>query len=315
MARRVRLAVLLACLVSVPAGPVLAQDGGKPRSAPEVAPSRFGARVPDAAYGAFQRGLYITALNLALPRAKEGDGAAQILVAEIHARGLGVPKNPQEAAKWYGEAAENGVADGELQYALILLEGRHAPKDRERARKLLRSAADKGGALAQFNYAQLLMESSRPADIAEAIANYERAAARGLADAQYAMGIALLDGIGGRKPDRAGARRWLTRAAEQNFDSAQVDLATLLVEARNEKDEKAGFSWMKRAAEAGNVAARNRLAKLYQRAIGTEPDPVMAGAWYLAARRGGLTDAEMENYLDGLTEEQLAEARKKSESL
>src|SRR5690606_13735050 len=46
---------------------------GKP-SIDGVDPERFGNR-PDAAYGAYQRGLYITALNLALPRARNGDPA------------------------------------------------------------------------------------------------------------------------------------------------------------------------------------------------------------------------------------------------
>lgn len=52
----------------------------------EVNPNRFGKRT-DAAFGAFQRGLYITALRLATPRAEAGDAAAQTLIAEIHARG------------------------------------------------------------------------------------------------------------------------------------------------------------------------------------------------------------------------------------
>ena len=55
-----------------------------------VDPDRFGAPPTDAAYGAFQRGLYMTALNLALPRAEAGDPAAQTLAAEILSRGLGV---------------------------------------------------------------------------------------------------------------------------------------------------------------------------------------------------------------------------------
>lgn len=304
---------LLALLVA--AAPASAADGDRPEPPPDVAPSRFGERKPDAAYGAYQRGLYITALNLALPRAKAGDGAAQVLAAEIYARGLGVAMDPKQAADWYAKAAEQGIAEAELQYALVLLEGRHAERDRDRARALLKSAAAKGVALAQFNYAQLLMESGKEDDIDEAIANYEKAALAGLADAQYAMGVAYLDGIGGREPDPQAAQRWLAEAARQNFDSAQVELATLLVESRNVEDEKAGFGWMKRAAEAGNVAARNRLAKLYQRAIGTQGDPVMAAAWYLAARRGGLTDLEMEDFLEGLTEEQLAEARETSATL
>ncbi|TGV80933.1 sel1 repeat family protein, partial [Mesorhizobium sp. M00.F.Ca.ET.158.01.1.1] len=70
-------------------------------SVDSVNPDRFGAKPADAAYGAFQRGLYKTAYNLALVRAQNGDPAAQTLVAEILSRGLGVPLNSAEAAKWY----------------------------------------------------------------------------------------------------------------------------------------------------------------------------------------------------------------------
>ena len=62
-------------------------------SADNINPDRFGAKPADAAYGAFQRGLYKTAYNLALTRAQNGDPAAQTLVAEILSRGLGVPLN------------------------------------------------------------------------------------------------------------------------------------------------------------------------------------------------------------------------------
>jgi uncharacterized protein len=305
------LAAMLAA-VAMPAG---AADGDRPGPSVPVAPSRFGERPPDMAYGAFQRGLYLTALRLATPRAEEGDGPAQELVAQIHARGLGVPRDRAKAAGWYEKAAAQGIATAQLQFALMLLEGRHVTRDRDRARMLLRAAADAGNVAAQFNYAQLLLEESGEVPAAEAVAYYERAAAAGLADAQYAMGLVYLDGLGGRPVSAADARRWLLRAARQNFDSAQVELATLLVEARNAADEKEGFAWMKRAAEAGNVAARNRLAKLYQRAIGTEADPVAAAAWYMSARRRGLTDGEMEDFLLGLDDEQLAEARATAETL
>ena len=38
--------------------------------------------------------------------------------------------------------------------------------------------------------------------------------------------------------------------------------------------------------------------------IGTEPDPIAAAAWYILARRAGLVDPEMDDFLDGLTDEQ-----------
>ncbi len=49
-----------------------------PPSSEAVDPARFGARPADAAYGAYQRGLYKTAYNLALERAKNGDPAAEV---------------------------------------------------------------------------------------------------------------------------------------------------------------------------------------------------------------------------------------------
>ena len=110
-------------------------------------PSRFGAPAPDSAFGAFQRGLFLTARNLAVPRAKEGDAAAQTLLGEIYSRGLGVAADFEEAEKWYAMAAEQGVAEAQLQVALAELSGESGS---ERGRELMRAAADAGHAQAAF---------------------------------------------------------------------------------------------------------------------------------------------------------------------
>jgi TPR repeat protein len=81
------------------------------------------------------------------------------------------------------------------------------------------------------------------------------------------------------------------------------------------RDYEKGFNWMHMAARGGNVAAQNRLAKLYVTALGTEPDPILAAAWYIVARRAGLIDREMEDYLQGLTDQQLQEAVQRANHL
>ena len=240
-----------------------------------INPDRFGAKPADAAYGAFQRGLYKTAYNLALPRAENGDPAAQTLVAEILSRGLGVPRNAAEAAKWYALAAEQGIPEAQFQYALMLLDGRFVKKDAKDAYALMQAAAEAGNRLAQFNFAQMLVQQDP-------------------GDAGLGQGGALLRA---RRRDRPGrcairhgpdlrqrrrrqdsattsqARRLLVQAARQNYDTAQFDLGAWMVDGRGgARDLKSGFGWMKRAAEGGNVAAQNRLAKLYMGGIGTEPD-------------------------------------------
>lgn len=289
----------------------------KPPLPSAIDPSRFGGRQPDEAYGAYQRGLYKTAYNLALVRAKNGDAAAETLVAEILSRGLGVPLNAAEAAKWYQRAAEQGVPEAQFQYALMLLDGTYVKKDERQAHALMQAAAEAGNPLAQFNFAQLLVsEDPGDAGLARAVPYYERAAGTGLADAQYAMAQVYANGVGGQKRDDVRARRLLVLAAKQNYDTAQIDLGQWMIDGRGgDRDLKAGFGWIKIAADGGNVAARNRLAKLYMGGIGVEPDTILAAGWYIVARRAGLIDDEMEDFLRGLTDDEMKQALQKANRL
>ncbi|MES0012374.1 sel1 repeat family protein, partial [Mesorhizobium sp. M0037] len=151
---------------------------------------------------------------------------------------------------------------------------------------------------------------------ARAVPYYERAAATGLADAQYAMAQVYANGVGGKTRDDGKARSLLAQAARQNYDTAQIDLAAWMIEGRGGvRDLKSGFNWMKQAAEGGNVAAQNRLAKLYMGGIGTDPDLILAGAWYVVARRAGLIDPEMDDFLQGLTDDQTKQALQKANRL
>jgi TPR repeat protein len=286
-------------------------------SADSIDPSRFGARQPDEAYGAYQRGLYKTAYNLALVRANKGDAAAETLVAEILSRGLGVPLNAAEAAKWYQRAAEQGVPEAQFQYALMLLDGRYVKKDEKEAHALMQAAAEAGNPLAQFNFAQLLVsEDPGDAGLARAVPYYERAAGTGLADAQYAMAQIYANGVGGQKQDDVRARRLLALAARQNYDTAQIDLGQWMIDGRGgSRDLKAGFNWTKVAADGGNVAAQSRLARLYMGGIGVEPDSILAAGWYIVARRAGLIDDEMEDFLRGLTDDEMKQALQKANRL
>jgi TPR repeat protein len=273
-------------------------------------PKRFGGRLPDDAYGAYQRGLYKTAYNLALPRAEQGDRAAQTLVAELLTRGLGVSIDAKAAAGWYEKAAAQGVPEAQFQLALLQLDGKYVAKNEKSALELMRKAADAGNPLAQFNLAQLyVQQDSTPKGFERALPYYEKAAAVGLADAQYAMAQIYATGATGKAVDPAKARGFLLSAAKQGFDTAALDLGTWMVEGRGgERNAREGFAWLKRTAEGGNVAAMNRLAKLYMQGIGTDPNSIDAAAWYILARRAGLNDFEMNDFLAGLTEAETKQA-------
>src|SRR5450432_998224 len=101
--RRIPLALLAIALASPAAaqfnvtGVVLPPSAGGPVAAPTSGPP------PDLAFGAYQRGYYVTALREAMKRlaANPKDGPAMTLIGEIYRDGVGVKRDYAEAARWY----------------------------------------------------------------------------------------------------------------------------------------------------------------------------------------------------------------------
>lgn len=297
--------------------PDMLQQPASTDAMPAFNENRFGNKVADPAFGAFQRGLYLTAFNLGMERAKEGDPAAQTLVAEIYARGLGVKADQKQAAHWYGLAAEKGEVEAQFRYAAMLLQGIYVPKDAKKAEALMQKAAEAGNAMAQFNYGQMLMmRTPGIKGLDEAATWFQKAAESGVADAEYAVSQLLANGTTTIKRDEAEAREYLLRAARKNYDTAQLDLATWLVEGRGgERNYDAGFRWMLTAARGGNVAAQARVARLYRDGIGTDGNSVEAAAWYIQARRSKLYAKDLDSFMDGLTDEEIQQAISRANNL
>lgn len=282
---------------------VLDRMGADLPALPEEKP--FAGKVDDA-YGAFQRGRYLTAMDLALPRAQLGDPAAQTLVAEILDRGLGVKRDRDQAMFWYQQAANGGDPTGMFKYAVLLMERSGSKEDRKKADELMKKSADLGNPSAQFNYAQVLVaDSPGEKGLREALPYYEKSAEQGIADAQYALSQIYLNLSDLPQEKTKRAREWLLRAARAGVDTAQLDLGMWLVNGTaGERDYEAGFNWLKRAAEGGNAVAQSKLAQLYIHGIGTRSDPVEAAKWFVLARRAGLNDPSLEDFYLGLNDQQ-----------
>jgi TPR repeat protein len=277
---------------------------------PPLPPEKPFTGTVDEAYGAYQRGFYVTALDMALKRASAGDAAAQTLVAEMMTKGLGIKRDAKTAAFWYQQAAERGDPAAMFQYALLLMTGRDVPADKKKADDFMRRAAEAGNSSAQFNWAQILV-SENPGDkgLELALPFYESSARQGVADAQYAVAqvYRTLKGLPADKKEQA--RSWLERAAKAGFDTAQLDMGLWLVNGiAGPQDYDKGFTWMRTAALRGNVVAQNKLAHLYVEALGTRPDPVEAAKWYVLSRRAGLQDPELEDFYLGINDDQQKQA-------
>jgi TPR repeat protein len=276
---------------------------------PAPAEKVYAGKVDDA-YGAYQRGMYVTALDKALTRAGAGDAAAQTLVAEMMTKGLGIKRDAKTAAFWYQKAAEGGDPAAMFQYALLLMTGRDVPRDKAKADDFMRKAAEAGNGSAQFNWAQILV-SGNPGDkgLHLALPFYEKSAKQGVADSQYAVAQLYVTLKDTPPEKKAQAREWLERAAEAGFDTAQLDMGLWLVNGvAGDRNYEKGFEWLRIAAHRGNVVAQNKLAHLYINALGTRPNPVEAAKWYVLSRRAGLQDSELEDFYLGINEDQQRQA-------
>ena len=83
-------------------------------------------------------------------KADAGDTRAQFNLGERYAGGEGVPKDKNEAVKWYHKAAEQGLADAQFCLGKCYEEAVKVEDHGEQAVKWFRKAAEQGHAEAQF---------------------------------------------------------------------------------------------------------------------------------------------------------------------
>ena len=265
---------------------------------------------PDPAYGAYQRGMYLTAFELALPRAEAGDAAAQTLIAELYDLGQGVARDSEKAAQWYKVAALSGNREAKFAYGLRLLQGRDFEQDVKEGIRLMAEAADAGHPLAMFNYATHLI-SQRPttAGYRKALPYLERAADHRLADAYYLLAGIYREGLATGIGNPEKARTFLERAAQAGVNEAQVELGIAYATGTDgPKDLAKANSWYLAAARNGNVIAQNRLAHQLFAGLGVQKNITEAAMWHILASRAGRADPVLDEYMRTMDEKSRSKA-------
>lgn len=266
---------------------------------------------PDIAFGAFQRGYYVTALKQALLRleANPGDAVAMTLVGVLYQDGTGVKKDLPEASRWFRLAAERGNREAQFALAMLLLQAQGIPEDRPAAIALLEKAAANGHAGAMYNLGIVTLESApAPPDYPRAVNFFERAAGLGDADANYALGLLYREGRGAAV-DPQKALRYLAEAAASHHIPGTVEYAIALFNGTGvDKDEAAAARLFLKAAYANNPVAQNRMARiLVVGRGGMNKDLVEAMKWHLLARASGLQDEWLDTQLKMLSTVEQAE--------
>lgn len=156
-----------------------------------------------------------------LPRAKAGDSAAQVVVAEAYFYGRGTETNRTAAARWYRTAAEAGEADAQASLGLCAFRGYGCEKNN-----------------------------------AEAVRWWTQAARQGHLGAMNDLAFCYMHGFGVVK-DTAEGFRWAMRAAERGHAPSQTLVGECYLEGRGvEADAERGETWLYRAARQGNARAQ-----------------------------------------------------------
>lgn len=169
------------------------------------------------------RAMYEKAAALGVYKAYHALGA-------MYLYGVGVPKNPQEALRWYLKSEYHGHSEGGIQAALILKD--YPPQDSALALKMLTSFGDpvaqnNAGFMYEHNLGVAEREKAG-ATPKTALDFYKAAAAQCYGRAMFNIGRLLETGTTAPKtanpplvPDAAAARAWMVRAA-QNGSAAAV---------------------------------------------------------------------------------------------
>jgi hypothetical protein len=266
-------------------------------------------RPADIAFGDYQRGYFLTALQEALKRVGENpkDAAAMTLIGEIYRDGYAVPRSESEAAHWYRIASGLGNREAAFALGMLLLNGANGvSEDRAGAKAQFEIAAAKAHAGALYNLGVMALSDKVGGfpDFATAGADFRRAAEAGYGDGAYSYGVLLREGKG-VPLDIGESARWLKRAADAGVVAGQVEYAIMLFNGVGvAKDEAGAAKLLQRAAARNNPIAENRLAHLYVTGRGVAKDLVEAATWNRFAKAAGIDDPDLDAATASLTPEE-----------
>lgn len=269
----------------------------------------------DLAFGAYQRGYFITALREATKRvaAKATDAAAMTLIGEIYHDGYAVKQDIPESVRWWRLASALGDRQAAFELGVALLEGAPGvPADHAAAKEQFTKAAAKGHPGALYNLGVLAIEDEQPEkrDFKSAAQYFRQAADAGDGNAAYSYGVLLREGRG-VPLDVAESARWLKRAADGGIIAGQVEYAIMLFNGVGvTSDETSAAKIFQLAAARRNPIAQNRLAHLYLTGRGLPLDLVRTALWHSFAKAAGIQDAELDKATAHLSDAELTELHK-----
>lgn len=185
------------------------------------------------------------------------------VLGDAHHLGWGMPKNSEEAVKWWRKSAALGDANAMVSLGIAYARGDGVPKDREVAVRWFRKASELGdsGAMACLG-ASYRNGTGIAKDEAVAVEWYRKSAARGNGNGMTALGLCYLRGTGVPQDEHEGLK-WLLKAADADSTNAMLGLGQCYEKGVGvTTDKKEAAKWYRKAAALGDDDAMDALERL-----------------------------------------------------
>lgn len=207
--------------------------------------------------------------------ATEGDVNAQMFMAAAYLYGVGVKVNTDIATKYYIDAAKNGNPIAQYALATNFIDSRHSTNNKLGLIWLSKSAAS-GNVRALTRLGTLYVSGklvTKDMEKGEELLN--KAALQHYPPAMVALGDVAL-----AKAQYQQALQWYNKAADQHDATAYLHLAHAYLQEKSPiYDANAGFLWTLKAAQEDLIEAKSDLANLYQKGIGVTASDTLAKQW------------------------------------
>lgn len=204
-------------------------------------------------------------------------------------------QNFEAARDWYQMAGERGVVEARIALGRMYLSG-ELPRDVALAKKYFQSAISSGSgsgasgtgddyAEAHFMLGALEMNENPTPNHKLAFQHYQRAASKGLAEAQYNVGQAYFRGLGVPKNDALAVEYW-KMSGQQGFGLAQLSLGAYYFQDETPAEPTATTTTNEQETDAAADDSKPKLTKHVWDP--SKKDLMQAQKWFtLASRRPG----------------------------
>lgn len=237
----------------------------------------------------------LSAEQLYLKTAQEGDSYAMYKLGDAYLKGIGTDKNIEKAIAWLEKAAEAGNDNAMFELGLIYYSRQEIERDYSKTLEYFVESAQAGNKMAMYNVGRMYHQGNGvEVDGIKAVEWYEKAAQKGVTKAmnQLAQMYYMGDIV---KKDYKKAAEYYERSAKKGNLKAMYNLAVLYHTGVGvEKDIRKAMLWFIKAAKEGDTDSMYQLGVLFESGISIEKNLEKAVYWYQTSARAGQKNAKQQ---------------------